>query len=228
VKLAVPAKPVPEPKPAAKKPVPVAKEAEAKPAAPAKPAPVEKATPEPTQEPRNAREAEPEAASEAKVAAKPAPEEARAGSAAESGEPASTAPADAYAAAASRWRDRVRGDGSAPGPIGTGGGSGGGGTVVGLAFLAYRQQVIERIKEHWSTAVRRPGLLSRVQFQIAPNGAVANVRLAHSSGDRVYDETAVRAVQSVERLPPPPPEYVDAFREFMIEFHADEVGGGSG
>jgi TolA protein len=202
VNLAVPAKPVAEPETIAKKPAPVAKapDAQAKSAAPAEPAPVEKA----------------------------APDEARTGSAVESGESASAAPDDAYAAAASRWRDRVRGDGSAPGPIGTGGGTGGGGTVVGLAFLAYRQQVVERIKEHWSTAVRRPGLLSRVQFQIAPNGAVANVRLAHSSGDRVYDETAVRAVRSVERLPPPPPEYVDAFREFMIEFHADEVGGGGG
>jgi TonB family protein len=145
------------------------------------------------------------------------------------GEPDTAATDDAYAAAASRWRDRVRGDGgAATGAIGTGGGTGGGGTVVGLAFLAYRQQVVELIKGRWSTAVRRPGLLTRVQFEIAPTGTIGNVRLAHSSGDPIYDETALRAVQGVERLPPPPPEYADAFRQFMIEFHADDVGGGSG
>src|SRR5205823_6361919 len=55
------------------------------------------------------------------------------------------APHDAYGAAAERWRQRVGGglggnDGGS-GPIGSGGeGKGGGGQLVGLEFIAYRQQ----------------------------------------------------------------------------------------
>src|SRR5262249_12866545 len=98
------------------------------------------------------------------------------------------APHDAYGAAAERWRQRVGGgvggNEGGSGPIGSGGeGRGGGGQLVGLEFIAYRQQVINTIKAQWTNVIARPGLVAAVRFEIAPDGQVSNVRLAQASGN---------------------------------------------
>src|SRR5437867_2712503 len=140
------------------------------------------------------------------------------------------APHDAYGAAAERWRQRVGGglggnDGGS-GPIGSGGeGKGGGGQLVGLEFIAYRQQVINTIKAQWTNVLARPGMVAAVRFEIAPDGQVSNVRLAQSSGNPAYDASAMRAVQHVGQLPPPPARCMSEFHEFVIEFHSEESGG---
>src|SRR5206468_3660665 len=140
------------------------------------------------------------------------------------------APHDAYGAAAERWRQRsgggVGGHDGGSGPIGSGGeGKGGGGQLVGLEFIAYRQQVINTIKAQWTNVIARPGLVAAVRFEIAPDGQVSNVRLAQSSGNPAYDASAMRAVQHVGQLPPPPARYMSEFHEFVIEFHSEESGG---
>jgi TonB family protein len=94
--------------------------------------------------------------------------------------------------------------------------------------LAYRQEVVDTIKARWTMPVRRPGLIAAVRFHIAPTGAISHIALERSSGDGTYDETALRAVRSVERLPAPPEDYVGAFEQFVVEFHADEGGGKGG
>jgi len=91
--------------------------------------------------------------------------------------------------------------------------------------MAYRQQVINTIKAQWANVVARAGLVAAVRFEIAADGEVSNVRLAQSSGNPAYDASAVRAVQHVSRLPPPPARYASEFREFVIEFHSEESGG---
>lgn len=147
-----------------------------------------------------------------------------------SGPAPESAPRDAYSAAADRWRSRagggLGGSDEGSGPIGTGGqGPGGGGQLVGLEFLAYRQQVINTIKAQWTNVIARPGLMAAVRFTIAPDGEVTDVRLAQSSGNGAYDASALRAVQHVSRLPAPPPKYANEFREFQIEFHSEDQGG---
>src|SRR5262249_15031901 len=112
------------------------------------------------------------------------------------------------------------------GPIGAGGeGEGGGGQLVGLDFIAYRQQVINTIKAQWTNVIARPGLVAAGRVEIAAGGAGSNVALARSSGNPAYDASALRAVQHTNRLPAPPARYVNEFREFMIEFHSEESGG---
>src|SRR5579885_3492829 len=137
---------------------------------------------------------------------------------------------DAYALAAERWKAHEGGGLGGPeggtGPIGAGGeGPGGGGQVVGLEFLAYRQQVISTIKSQWTNVINRPGLVARVRFGIARDGTVSDVRLEQSSGNPAYDSSVVRAVEHANPLPPPPARYVEQFREFVIEFHSEEPGG---
>src|SRR5207248_2771499 len=205
----------PEPKPEVKPPEPPkpAPKVEQKP--PSKPEP---AKPE-TSKTAKATPAKPEA----KLATKPGMQ----------GNPAGqeNAPArDAYAAAAERWRSKsgggLGGTDTGSGPIGAGGqGPGGGGQLVGLEFMAYRQQVINTIKAQWANVIARPGLVAAVRFEIAPDGEVSNVRLAQTSGNSAYDASTVRAVQHVGKLPAPPARYASEFHEFVIEFHSEESGG---
>ncbi|HYR95270.1 MAG TPA: TonB family protein [Candidatus Binatus sp.] len=245
----VPAQP-PEAKPEAK-PEPPAEAKVEEPAAPevvpepktVEPPPVEVKKPEPPKvEPPKAAPPKPEPAKPEppKPAAKPVPKPAAAKAEPQKAPPANPTPPraagkeegpprDAYSAAAERWKSRAGGglggaqDGS--GPIGAGGqGPGGGGQLVGLEFIAYREQVRNLVKAQW-THLAQPGLVAAVRFEIAPDGQVSNVRLAQSSGDAAYDASVLRAVQHTSRLPPPPARYVNEFREFMIEFHSEESGG---
>jgi TonB family protein len=200
-------------KPPAPKPPPKAEPPKA--AKPEPPKPAAKTEPRPSPPPK----------AEAKADAKAKP------SAATGTSTRQDAPArDAYAAAAERWRSKsgggLGGTNESSGPIGAGGeGPGGGGQLVGIEFLAYRQQVITTIKAQWTNVIARPGLVAAVRFAIAPDGEVSDVRLAQSSGNPAYDASALRAVQHVTRLPPPPARYAGEFREFQIEFHSEERGG---
>jgi TonB family protein len=210
VKLPDPAKPAEKPKPEAKaEPKPEPPRAEDRPPKPSPKTPPAKPT--------------------AKTAVPPRPEarpRAAGGGGAED-----AAGQDAYAAAASRWQTHEGGGGlggteGGSGPIGTGGpGPGGGGQVVGLEFIAYQQQVTNTIKGHWTNVIAHVGLVAKVRFQIAPDGAVSEVGLAESSGNAAYDASVLRAVQRANPLPPPPAKYTNEFRDFLIEFHSEEKGG---
>jgi colicin import membrane protein len=140
---------------------------------------------------------------------------------------------DDYAAAAERWRSRMAGGAGGMGGVAAATGSigdgttdaGGGGSVVGFEFLSYRQRIFGAIKSNWTNTVREAGLVAAVRFQLAPDGTVSAVELVRSSGDRVYDQAVVRAVQRSNPLPPPPERYRDDFREVIVDFHSEEQGG---
>ena len=238
---AKPPEPKPEPKPVAaaeeptvhvpEKPKPPEPKPEAKPPEPPKPE-VKKPEP-PKPEPKKPEPPKVAATKPEPPRPPPKPAEAPKATASRPGSPGGNeevAPHDAYGAAAERWRQRsgggVGGHDGGSGPIGSGGeGKGGGGQLVGLEFIAYRQQVINTIKAQWTNVIGRPGLVAAVRFEIAPDGQVSNVRLAQGSGNPAYDASAMRAVQHVGQLPPPPARYVSEFHEFVIEFHSEESGG---
>jgi TonB family protein len=148
------------------------------------------------------------------------------------------APSDDYASAAQRFRDRMAVVGSgagAPGAGAAGGGAGGvlgeggdgrgGGKLVSLEMLAYKTQIVNAVKERWSNAISRPGMLAFVVCRIARDGTISNVRLSRTSGNPIYDQTAVTAVELVGQFPPPPPAHADKFAEFEFKFHGEEMGG---
>src|SRR5579885_25659 len=233
----------PEPKPEHKPTPPPKVEPEVKLAAKEKPKPAPPPPPEHQPAPKPQTEKPPAAAHPAAAEAetKPAPkpparavEQAKPAASERGAESARVASGeggkDAYALAAERWKAHEGGGLGGPeggtGPIGAGGeGPGGGGQVVGLEFLAYRQQVISTIKSQWTNVINRPGLVARVRFGIARDGTVSDVRLEQSSGNPAYDSSVVRAVEHANPLPPPPARYVEQFREFVIEFHSEEPGG---
>jgi colicin import membrane protein len=217
----------PEPKPEPKKVEPPA------PPPPPQAAKPEPPKPQPRPEPKKPEPPKPAAANPEPPKPPPAKPDAQAAAAGRQPTPAAAAAADDYAAAAERWRTRsekqaggLGGTDAGSGPIGAGGqGPGGGGQLVGIEFLAYRQQVINTVKAQWTNVIARPGLVTIVRFEIAPDGAVTGIRVERSSGNPAYDASAMRAVQRANPLPPPPARYAREFGEFLIEFHSEEQGG---
>ena len=211
--------PTPEP---AKKPEPTRA---VEPSKPEPPKPVEVAKPSDATKPA-AKQADPNTPATTKPAGKPG------------GKPDGQADGgDPYSAAADKWRTKgatgggggLGGTDTGSGPMGTPGyGGGGGGQVVGFEFLAYQQRVVTAVKGVWTNAAPRPGLVAKVRFQIAANGAVSAVRLEQPSGDGVFDGSVLRAVERSNPLPPPPARYVNEFRDFVIEFHSEEGGSTAG
>ena len=57
---------------------------------------------------------------------------------------------------------------------------------------------------------RKPGLTAIVRFGVEADGEVIDVELAESSGDRSFDQSALRAVKNA-KLPPPPEMYREDF-----------------
>jgi TolA protein len=235
--------PKPEaPKVAEKKPEPKpepAKAAEKKPEPKPEPAKVAEKKPAPKPEPPEAAEKAPEPAG-AKTAAKAGDDkppteksaDAKAGAGAKPGSPSGEDIDREYAALGDRWRERTNGGGlggsdTGSGPVGSGGGAGGG-QLVGLEFIAYRQQVIDAIKARWTNVIARPGLVATVRFQIDRDGAVTGIHLVQDSGSPAFDASAIRAVELANPLAPPPGRYAEQFRDFQMEFHSEERGGGTG
>ena len=143
------------------------------------------------------------------------------------GREASPEPTDEqYQAAIERVRRRVVEQGGASSaPPGVGGeGPGEGGIVRGLAFLVYYNELQSLIKEKWVVAERKPGLSAVLRFGVHADGEVFDVELVRSSGDSVFDESALRAVSRANPLPPPPAGYR---REFAVQ-KVEVIFGGSG
>jgi TonB family protein len=82
--------------------------------------------------------------------------------------------------------------------------------VYGPEFLAYTEDIKQRVKDNWIVVDRKPELVTVVQFGVEADGGVVDVELVKPSGDRSFDQSALRAVRSA-RLPPPPEAYREDF-----------------
>lgn len=82
--------------------------------------------------------------------------------------------------------------------------------VYGPEFLAYTEDIKQRVKDNWIVVDRKPSLTAVVQFGVEADGGVVDVELVEPSGDRSFDQSALRAVRNA-RLPPPPEAYREDF-----------------
>jgi TonB family protein len=150
------------------------------------------------------------------------------------------------AQALNRVKQRV-GSGPATGPgagVGTGAGQGGaGGTGPplgpgerlgvpwgspsapsrGAEFLAYYNEMIERIRAAWAWTGGRPDLEVKVRFRITDQGDVIDVVLAQSSGDGTYDQSVLKALRAVRRLRPPPAAHRADFADVELTFRPGDL-----
>jgi len=95
--------------------------------------------------------------------------------------------------------------------------------VYGPEFLAYTENIKQRVKDGWILADRKPGLRAVVQFGVETDGGVVDVELVDPSGDRAFDQSALRAVRNA-KLPPPPETYREDFalQKVHITFGGEE------
>jgi colicin import membrane protein len=82
--------------------------------------------------------------------------------------------------------------------------------VYGPEFIAYTESIKQKVKEGWIVPDRKPGLTAVVQFGVEASGEVVDAEIVQPSGDRAFDQSALRAVRNA-KLPPPPELYREDF-----------------
>jgi len=99
------------------------------------------------------------------------------------------------------------------------GGSGmGGGVVMPPEFFTYRQILRNKVKSGWNWFNTSAALTTWVTFEISQEGAISNVEVAESSGNREYDQSVLRALYKASPLPPPPASVYQHFRAVKMSF----------
>jgi TonB family protein len=98
---------------------------------------------------------------------------------------------------------------------GVAGGSGGQFSDLGLYYAIVQQAMYSAWQQPSSVA---KGLTAEVALQVARNGAVVQHRLSRSSGNSMMDASVMRAVESVPRLKPLPPEIGGPQLDVTVEF----------
>lgn len=103
-------------------------------------------------------------------------------------------------------------------------GTAGGGTIPMDAALArYNDLVFEKIQEAWrpSGLSYNKDLMTIVDISVRRDGIIVDMRVEKRSGNRAYDESALRCLRSIDRLPPIPNSVSDDDLPYSmgIEFH---------
>jgi protein TonB len=72
----------------------------------------------------------------------------------------------------------------------------------------YAGIVFAKIKSMWRNPVQSTSLQAAIKFRILKDGSVTDAEIETSSGNRLYDQAALRAVMAASPLPPLPGHYV--------------------
>lgn len=114
---------------------------------------------------------------------------------------------------------------STPGPLQSGVAvSGSGGGDFAGRYPWYVQSVVRAISQNWMQNTIDPGVRAARQakttmtFTINRDGSVKNIRLSTSSGNRSMDDSAQRALLSIEHFPPLPPDYSGTYVDVTFDF----------
>lgn len=96
-----------------------------------------------------------------------------------------------------------------PGKGGGGGGlpgSGGGGAPLDPALQKYLLDIWEKIKGAWNVPgmAQKKDLETIVMVKIRKDGRIVDINIEKRSGNRVYDESVLRVLRTVDPLPPIP------------------------
>ncbi len=100
-----------------------------------------------------------------------------------------------------------------------------GGIGKGSPFWSYYLQIHDRMYEAWEQPGQAVGfdkkLVATVLLRIARDGRIEGVRLQHSSGNKLMDDSAVTAAHSVPRLDPLPEGLGGDFAEISVNFRLE-------
>lgn len=123
---------------------------------------------------------------------------------------------------------------SAPAPAGNGGpvdvsrkgpgGTGGQGTGVD-PLLYYFARIQDKVSGYWIPAAQRGEIQVLVGIRLMPNGQVRDITIEVGSGDRAFDDAAVRALRNALPLPPFPLQVREDSMHLILKFTNTGVGG---
>ena len=107
-----------------------------------------------------------------------------------------------------------------PGGFGTGGGIGGAAGVIDI----YKAEIYYRIQQNWAYSEQLGGsnseMMAVLVIKIMPGGEISDIWFERKSGNRFLDESAYRAIQKSNPLPPIPQEYNRPYYEVGLRFGA--------
>ncbi len=120
------------------------------------------------------------------------------------------------------------GGGTGSGARGTGPGSGGGGGV-GSAMEVYNGLIYYHIQKNWAFSEQlargQSNLKTSVGIKISSNGEILDIWIDKKSGNPYLDESAIRAIQKSNPLPPLPREI--GFYDYKVGFNFTPEGLGN-
>ncbi len=116
-------------------------------------------------------------------------------------------------------RSGTAGRGSGSG-LPTSGGGGGGGGAMNPALQRYYLEVWEIIQSKWNPPglSLKKNLETKVSIKIRKDGRIVDIDVDEQSGNRIYDESVLRALRSIDTLPPVPASLGDSL-EIGFAFH---------
>ena len=109
------------------------------------------------------------------------------------------------------------------------GGSGfpGGQPGGGIGMRIYQAEVEERIKSNWSYPVAlqtKEELEAIVVLMVKREGKISNMEMQKRSGNTIFDQSVLRAIERSDPLPPFPEGYMRSYDEIEIRFNLKELG----
>jgi len=96
-----------------------------------------------------------------------------------------------------------------------------GSTLVDPAFYGYVTELWEKVKKAWRPPVlgsEKKDLETVVVLRIRKDGRITDLEIEKRSGDRLYDESVIRALKQVDPLPPFPPSLKEEAIEIGLRF----------
>ena len=107
--------------------------------------------------------------------------------------------------------------------------SGLGSAAGGIAIEIYKAEVESRIKENWAYPVALVGpeatkeLEATVVLTVKRTGEIIKWEFKKRSGNAIFDDSVVKAIERSNPLPPFPEEYIRSFDEIEINFNLQEL-----
>jgi TonB family protein len=118
--------------------------------------------------------------------------------------------------------ESTQGGGQGFGAASIGGGGMGGGIQRPPEFFTYRDTIEALIKSGFAWHDSRIVIEARVCFSVSSTGSVSSLNLCQPSGNRHFDEAAMRAVARANPLPAPPESVASFFESVRIHFSSVE------
>jgi colicin import membrane protein len=96
----------------------------------------------------------------------------------------------------------------------------------GITIRIYQMEVESRIKGNWSypVAVQNLTKLQAIMvLKVKQDGTILESRFKEHSGDTIFDQSVLKAIEKSDPLPPFPEGYIKSDEEFEIRFNLEDL-----